>query len=289
MTILTSAAALYRHDPLLDAIADKRELLAMAQRAQDEAEHKHATAAQAADAAAAKAAAAPDDTALRAAADEAAQAAATALVEAHAAAGVAKTMADMLATHERELEHRTLRPVYLLRVPTLGLRTRYDQMAVRLPHQPSDRRLFHAMKTAVADGMIPADDPDYVAVANAFRDSAGASVPDAVAGRFEDLFVSVGDHPAVQDALAARVAFNAARDMLKLRLYLAGIEGLPGAEGFEVKDGLATEASLDIIPPDAAEGILARIDRLGTLRGREGNGFGSPSPSQPNPKRSKTA
>lgn len=289
MTVPTSTG-LYPYDPIADQIADRRDLLAAGQRSAEEAQHKADQAAQTAADAVAKAAASPDDAALRATADAAKTAAADASVEARTAADAVQTLADMAKRLERQMDQRTLRPVFLLRVPNFRLNTRFDQLAARLPQQPSDRRLFHAMRAAVADGAIPADDPDYLALLEAFRASGTAGVPEHVAGLFEDLYVRVGDHPAVKDFAAARVAYKAGYTALRLRVFLAGVEGLPGAEAFGIgSDGLATEESLDIIPPEEIDGILSRIDRLGTLRGREGNSSGSPSPLPSSPKRSKTA
>ncbi|MCW2242262.1 hypothetical protein [Azospirillum canadense] len=181
---------------------------------------------------------------------------------------------------ERAMAERKSKPVYLLRVPTPRTRAAMAEEAMRLPVAPSDRAMFAAIKAAGTEaGLIPTDDPDLAAVEKALRES-GGGVPDNLLGLFEGLHDRVSDHPKVREVHVARMRAQNALSLLTVRFYLKGIEGLPGAETFEIKHGLATEESLDILPPDEMAAIEQKIAELGTLRGREGNFSGSLSPSQ---------
>ncbi|MFP5515470.1 MAG: hypothetical protein ACLGJC_20590 [Alphaproteobacteria bacterium] len=222
--------------------------------------------------------------AAKAAAETAAKREAEAAEKALELEGQQKLLASLREMCDRldaDAAKRTIRPVYTLRVPNFRLNSLFDECYYDVPVAPSDRKLWQALKTVVqtagAEFGVTTDDADFQALEKAFRESGGAKVPQEVAGLFEDLFARVSDHAEVRKILKQRKAHRSGLTMLRLRFYVAGIEGLPGAEAFRVERGqgepceMATEDSIGLIPPDDIDAILDKLDDLSTARGREGN------------------
>ncbi|MBP2291045.1 hypothetical protein [Azospirillum rugosum] len=275
MTMPISAAGLYSFDPIADALKSNGELLVAAEQSLNEAEAKATAAKDAATEAAKACDANPDDDAAHDASRKAAAKAGDLSADAETKRTMVETLRTILGNMEKDAEKRTLRPNYLLRPPTLRLTGKFDQLACELPINPSDRAMFRVMKEAVetsgGDYGITDQDPDFQALVKAFRESGGPSVPKEVAGLFEDLYTRVCDHPAVRRMQAQRKRYYQESRELKLKLHVAGVQGLPGGEAFAVVDSMATPDSIDLIPLDQIDSILAKIEELGTLRGREGN------------------
>lgn len=259
-TLPISAADLYRFNPLKDRIEKARESLEDAERAVDEAELE--------------AGKAPDDADKKAKVKE--------------ARDLVKVLENILANQERELKKAKVQPEYLLKVPTYRTQTALEELAAMIPPSPSDRKMFAAIKAAgLETGLIPEDDPDLKEVAKALRET-GGGVPKEKRGLFDDLHERVCDHPTVRGVVAARHRYAKALDLLTVRFYLKGVDGLPGAEAFRIEHDLVTEESTDIIPPDDLSAIEAKVAELRSVRGREGNSSSSPSPSRSSGKRTKT-
>ncbi|MFD1627652.1 hypothetical protein [Azospirillum griseum] len=306
MSTLPLSVGQHRFDPIANEGRKRREMLAVAEQKVDESAAGLTVARKAADAAeeaATKAKAELEDllalntdtaqdkaviAAAQATADTAAESATKAKAEADAKTQELKTAQELIETLRKALEQieadaqkRTLRPVYILRVPNFRLQAQFDQCYFDVPVAPSDRKLWLAMKAVVqsrgAEYGVTADSPDFQALDKAFRESGNAKVPTAAIPLFEDLFTQTCEAEEVRKVLKQRKAHSSGITMLRLRFYVAGLEGLPGAETFAVQRGasgdaeLATEESIALIPPSDIDAILAKLDELATTRGREGN------------------
>lgn len=274
-TLPISASRPYRFDPIAEEVRRRREMLTVAEQKTAETEVKATAARAAADEAAKAAAAAPED---QAAADVAAKREEAAIAlekDLETQTGLVASLRDAIPLVDADAAKRTLRPVYLLRVPNFILNSQFEQSVFDVPPSPSDRKMFQAMKAVVlASGSeygVTATDDDFKALDAAFRASGGGSVPKDVVGVFEDLFARLAETPEVRKVLKQRRAHKSGLQRLRLGLYVAGVEGLPDADQFRVVDGEATLDSLALIPPADIEMILNKVEELGTTRGREGN------------------
>ncbi|WP_376957739.1 hypothetical protein ABNQ39_11460 [Azospirillum sp. A26] len=307
MSTLPLSAGLFRFDLLASQSRNRREMLVVAEQKLAETEAEATAARRAADEAAATAAkakaeldallsglaaGAPEDEARTNAAKEAAQTAADTAAKreedakAKAVAlegdkGLLGTLRTSIAKVDEDECKLTVRPVYLLRVPNFRINSQFDQCYYDVPLAPTDRKLWHAIQAAVQragdEYGVTTAHPDFQALDKAFRETGGGKVPQAVVGLFEDLFARTSDSPEVRKILKLRKAHTAGLTMLRLRFYVAGLSGLPGAEDFSVERSegdafqMATEDSIALIPPSDIDAILQKLDDLGTARGREGN------------------
>ncbi|CAO3428670.1 hypothetical protein [Azospirillum argentinense] len=190
---------------------------------------------------------------------------------------------------EAELSETPDQPVYRLRVPSFDINAAFEEALVRLPTYPGDRKLFRAIE---ASGLIPSDDPDFLAVKEALKKS-GGGVPEELSGTFQDLYERADNSEAVRDIRAARLRFT--KDVARLRTthYLLGFEGVRDLDGdlvpFLAENGYPTTATLNAIPPEDIAAIGEKVQELNSLRGRGGNSrrgvksSASPQPSQPSP------
>lgn len=300
MSTLPLSVGLHRFDLIAAESRALNEMLAVAEQKMVDADAELVIARLAADTAAAAASkamsdlealrelntASPQDEAVIAAAQAAADAAVAtaekAKSEADAKAQEIQTSKDLIESLRKTMAQmdaaaakRTLRPVYVLRVPNFRLQAQFEQSYYDVPMAPTDRKLWLAMKGVVekrgAEFGVSADNADFQTLDKAFRDSGSAKVPAAVAGLFEDLFTQVAETDEVRKLLKQRKAHHSGMTMLRLRFYVAGLEGLPGSDIFTVEHGLASEDSIALIPPSDIDAILSKLDELTTTRGREGN------------------
>lgn len=265
-SVPVTTAAPYRFCPLLDKIEKARDEVAQAER--DLAEVM------------AELAVKPEDADLLALADE-------------AEADRSKATAALEAL-ESELQENPDQPVYLLRVPTFRSNAAFEEEMVSLPTYPGDRRM---VKAIAASGLVPADDPDLVAVQDALKKS-GAGLPEDMSGLLEDLYDRAADTPEVGAVRRARARFGNSIRLMRVRYHLLGFKGVIGADGAEAvyaaENGYPTDETLDAIPPADVTAIAVKIEELNSVRGKGGNSRGGaassalPPPSQPSPSDTET-